>query len=124
MRYLILGLTFSLLGTVGWAQGSLQLEEPPQSFVFHFDGSPPLRRLEQELPRKFPEVGRVLLCERGGYLVVLPHQPLSPQASQRLRETLIAYLLSQGLHPYGKEGASVVELAQNCDQLLKPLLTR
>jgi hypothetical protein len=34
------------------------------------------------------------------------------------------YLQSQNLSPYYKPAASVVELAQNCDQLVKPLLNR
>ncbi|MCS7188745.1 MAG: hypothetical protein RMJ66_05455 [Bacteroidia bacterium] len=33
-----------------------------------------------------------------------------------------AYLRAQGLQPYFKKEARVVELAKNCDELLKPLL--
>jgi hypothetical protein len=121
-------LLLSLLGVLAWAQGRLgsevSLEEPAQSFVFHVEGTYQLEGVAQQLLRSFPELERVLPCERGGYLVLLPRQVLSEEASRSLCEAVSRYLQSQNLRPYYKPSASVVELAQNCDQLVKPLLNR
>jgi len=121
-------LILPLLGVLAWAQGrsgsEVSLEEPAQSFVFHVEGASRLEGVAQELLGRFPELERVLPCNRGGYLVLLPRQVLSEEASRSLCEAVSRYLQSQNLRPYYKPGASVVELAQNCDQLVKPLLNR
>jgi hypothetical protein len=121
-------LLLSLLGVLGWAQGrsgsEVSLEEPAQSFVFHVEGASRLEGVAQELLGRFPELAQALPCNRGGYLVLLPRQVLSTEASRSLCEAVSRYLQSQNLRPYYKPGASVVELAQNCDQLVKPLLNR
>ncbi len=117
-------LYLSLLGTCTWAQSELSVEEPPQSFVFHVEGAAQLEAVAQQLLVNFPQLRQVLPCDRGGYLVLIPGQVLSEQASVSLREAVSDHLRSQNLSPHYKPGASVVELAQNCDQLLKPLLNR
>jgi hypothetical protein len=121
-------LLFSLLGVLGWAQGRLgsevTLDEPVQSFVFHVEGASQLEGVAQQLLGRFPELAQALPCNRGGYLVLFPRQVLSEEASRSLCEAVSSYLQSQNLSPYYKPGASVVELAQNCDQLVKPLLNR
>ncbi len=121
-------LLLSLLGVLAWAQGRLgsevSLEEPAQSFVFHVEGAYQLEGVAQELLGRFPELAQALPCNRGGYLVLLPRQVLSEEASRSLCEAVIRYLQSQNVRPHYKPGASVVELAQNCDQLVKPLLNR
>jgi len=114
----------SLLGAEAWAQSELSLEEPPQSFVFHVEGAAQLEAIAQQLLVRFPQLGRVLPCDRGGYLVLIPAQVLSEQDSVSLCEAVSDHLRSQNLRPYYKPGASVVELARNCDQLIKPLLNR
>lgn len=116
--------SLSLLGTAAWAQSELSLDEPPQSFVFHVEGTTQLEAVAQQLLVRFPQLHQVLPCDRGGYLVLIPGQVLSEQASASLREAVSDHLRSQNLSPYYKPGASVVELARNCDQLIKPLLNR
>ena len=122
MRCLLLPL--SLLGGVLWAQqGSGSLVEPPQSVVFHVERAD-FRQLQQvrEKLQRSGLAAQVLLCERGGYLVCLPAQALEEKAFSQWVQALHSALSAEGLTLYEKPGASVVELAQNCDQLLKELL--
>jgi len=69
-------------------------------------------------------VESALPCERSGYLVILPRQPLPQGQYEALQAAITDELHRQGFRSYYKAGASVVELAQTCDQLLKPLLQR
>lgn len=114
----------SLLGSVLWAQiKAPRLEEPQQSWVFHVEGD--LSRLSvisAELPPRFSQVRGAYPCERGGYLVILPTQPLPTARYEEVQAALTAFLQEQGLTVYPKSSAAVMELAQVCDQLLKALL--
>lgn len=115
-----------LLGGLLKGQSSVALTEPLQSWVFHLEGqaAKSLSTLASEIARAFPFLAQVLPCEQHHYLVCIPHEPVDTKAYHRRAEELHAYIRQQGFTPYLKEGAQVVELAQNCDQLLKPLLTR
>ncbi|MDW8016179.1 MAG: hypothetical protein RMK19_09250 [Bacteroidia bacterium] len=125
MYYLSLVLILSLGGYLK-AQAISDLREPPQSWVFHLENraAKSLPALAAEVSRAFPFLAQVLLCEQHGYLVCIPREPVASQVYERLGEDLHTYLRQQGFIPYLKEGARVVELAQDCDQLVKPLLAR
>lgn len=75
-----------------------------------------------ELPPRFSQVRKAYPCERGGYLVILPTQPLPATRYEEVQAALTAFLQEQGLTVYPKPSAAVMELAQVCDQLLKALL--
>ncbi|MCX7606817.1 MAG: hypothetical protein N2170_06100 [Bacteroidia bacterium] len=66
---------------------------------------------------------RILPCEKGQYLVLLPNSHLEEEQVTVLAERVQEYLHREGFRPYYKAGASVTELAENCEELLKPLLT-
>ncbi|MCX7980810.1 MAG: hypothetical protein N3A68_07195 [Bacteroidia bacterium] len=124
MRYPTYWAILSLLGNAVWAQATVQLEEPQQAWVFHVEGTErvPFQEVVQTLQRAFPMLERVLPCEKGHYLVLIPRAVLPPKDYQAFRQAVEEALTERGWRPYFKEGASVVELAHNCEELLKPLL--
>ena len=124
MRYPTYWAILSLLGNAVWAQTAVQLEEPRQSWVFHIEGTErvPFQEVARTLSQAFPTLERVLPCEKGHYLVLIPREVLPPKEYETFRQAVEETLTQHGWRPYFKEGASVVELAYTCEELIKPLL--
>lgn len=106
------------------AQTKMNIEEPIQSWVFHVEKADGVSfyNIAQTISQAFPALDRVLPCEKGHYIVLIPREAFPPDEYESFRQAVADTLAQHGWHPYFKEGASVVELSQNCEELIKPLL--